>query len=67
MNANKDGDAGERTHYAFRQLVRDVIVMGGVGAAILWLGDNGYIASGSAFAALGVWRVMRPLVLERLP
>lgn len=45
---------------------RDLIVAGGVAAAILWLGDNEILAGGSGVMALGVWRTFRGPLLKWL-
>lgn len=45
--------------YALMKGLRDLIVAGGVAAAILWLGDNEILAGSSGVIALGVWRTFR--------
>lgn len=67
MNANKDGAVRERASYALLKAVRDIIVAGGVAVVINYLGANDIITGSAAVAALGVWRVLRPIVLSALP
>jgi len=67
MNADRDGAIQDRAVYALLKALRDLIVAGGVAGLITYLGANEYISGASAVAALGVWRVIRPIVLDALP